>query len=362
MAIGRQKQFNVKLYTLAGAYLTTLRPKDIVQDIKFRSEKNGGFGQAKIVLNLPFDDFGEGGNVNFMNRMEVYEVDASNPLGRLIYTGFMSGYKPVAKGSRDYVEITCLGVVSLLKLLLYKSGGSFTVTHTAQDPAVIFKAIIDYFNTQYPAGLISYSGGHIDNVGSSVTYTFDKKKCLDALTTTFTLAKPGWWWKIDGQGQVWLKQKPASATHVFTMGKDVEEASVDKTSETVTNQVRVQYATGNVDVTDAPSIAQFGLRDAYITDTQIGNAATATERGQKEVNDKKAEKIRAKLIINNFYDIETIAVGDTCKVKGVNKDSVLFSDNMQIVSVDYDPSSVSLELEEISTNFGNEMENFISND
>ncbi len=358
------KKFNVKIFDSTGTTLkSTLNPDIIKNDISFASRINGGFGQLVIDVQRDFDNFDEGNDIDFMNIVEVYEIDTNNPTGRLIYTGFISAYEPYLRGSQQGVLLIVLGLGSLMKFAFYKSGGSFTVVHTSDDPQVIMKAIVDHFNTVYAGTLISYGAGNttIDNVGTNVSYDFVERRWLDALQDTFVLVDPDWWWAIDKVGLVFLQQKPSSATHTFTVGKDLDEAKIQKSSEDVTNSVRIVWSSGNSDDSDAPSITNFGTRESIITDTDITDATSGAQRATLEVDNNKDEKIKATLKINSLYDIETIKVGDTCKIRNLNPNQTLFNDNMQIVSVKYSWQNVVLELEEINNSFGVQMDRFTTN-
>lgn len=356
------KRFNIKVYDTDGVTLIqTLSPSVLKGAPTFTSQINGGLGQCQLDLNLPFDDFGEGTDIDFMYIVKIYVTDSENPLGRLVYTGFVSAYQPYLQNKIQGVKVTLLGLGSLLSFAYYKNGASFTVAHSAVDPAVIMKAIIDHFNTIYPGSLLGYNSGGttVDTVGTNVTYTFIEKKWLDALKDAFGTVGAGWWWSVDKQGQLYLKQKPASATHRFTIGKDIDSITVDKSSESVKNQVRVKYNGNTADDSDATSISRFGTREAIVSDDQIQNAATANQRAGQEVDDNKVEKIKAKLTINMSYDLESIEVGDTCKIMNLDSAQQTFNNNMMIVSVNYSFTKVTVELEE-QTKFSIELQKFIS--
>lgn len=341
--------------------IETLNPSIIKNVPSFSSEINGGFGQYILDLNLDFDEFGEGGVIDFMNIVRVYVADANNTLGRLVYTGFISAYSPYVDGAEQGVRVTVLGMVSLLSFAYYKDGASFTVAHAAEDPSDIMKAIIDHFSGVYGAGLITYDVGAttVDSVGVNVTYTFEEKKWLDALKDIFATAGAGWFWVVDKQGQLYLKEKPASATHTFTIGKDIEYLEIPKSSEKVINQVRVKYNGNTADDSDATSITNFGTREKIVSDDQIQNSATADQVAAQTVDDNKDEKIKARLVVNANYDLESIKVGDTCKIRNFLKDATVFNDNMLISGISYSLEKVTIQLEEF-TQFAKEILNLTS--
>jgi len=357
------KYFLIKVYDSTGATLIkTIKSTEILNEPSFKSVINGGFGECKINLNLPIDDFGEGTEIDYMTIVKIYEYDVTNhPTGILIYTGFVAGYKLYISGSVAGVELIVHGLASLLEFIYYKSGSSYAPVHTGVDPAVILKAIIDYFNTVYPSGLIGYTALTIDTVGTNVSITYDKNKCYEACKKVKDVCGGAWYWKVDRDGQVYLKQKPATATHTFTIGKDIEALNIDKSSEDIKNFIRVEYTGGaNKEDSNAASITDYGRRDLIVTDTTLQDLATATQRVNKELTDNKDAKIKGTLTVNTKYDLESVKVGDTCKILNYKTGSILFDTNMQIVSISYSLSNVKLELAEISSSFGQAVNDSIS--
>lgn len=342
------KGFNIKIFDSLGTTLkTTIKPDIVKTNPTFRSKINGNIGEMLIDLNLDFDDFGEGNAIDYMNIVRVFEVDSQNPEGRLIYTGVISEYTPYLSGSEQGVLLTLLALGSLLQNDFYKNGASFTVTHTNDDPQVIMKAIVDHFNTVYSGSLLSYGAGNttIDNVGTNVTKDFINRRWLDALNDAFELAGGDWYWRIGNTGLVFLQKKPSTATHTFTINEDVEQLAVKKSSEEVINKVHFTFNGGSVDVSDATSITTFGARGNVTDDQTITDSGTATQRANQILNDNKNEKIKATLKINAQFDIESVIVGDTCKVRNLKLGSTVFDSNMQIVEFTYNWDSLTLKLE-----------------
>lgn len=362
-----KKQYIAKIYAPDGTTLrrafTTERPTDNLPHLKndpnFSSRINGGFGECVLDLKLPFDDFDEGTTIDFMNVVKIYAITPTRPKGIQIYGGFISKYEPYID-KEEGVRVTALGFVSLTSFSFYKNGTNFSVVHTENDPEAIGRAIIDHVNTVYTDSLLSYSDDTTDTVGTDVTFTFEDQKWFDALKKVGELAGAGWWWKIDEQGKYWLKQKPSEATHTFTLGDDVVSLAAPKNSEKVVNDVQVRRSGDTAtDYSDTDSITAFGTRSKILTDSSIGDETTADQRGQKEVADNKDEKIQATIVVGAPYEIETIKVGDTCKVRGFRKANTFFSSNMLIVGVNYLGDTVRLELEEHGGNFALELRSLV---
>ena len=373
-----QRQWTAKIYSQSGSssdfvkVLSTQKPLDpdlpyLKSNPTFRSRINGGFGECVLDVAFPFDAFEEGTTVKFMNIVDIECIDQDNPRGRRIYRGYISRYEPYLEaGGNQGVRVTLLGLVSILSLSYYKSGSSFTVTHTSEDPETIARAIIDHLNTVYGGNLIDYSGATTDPVGTAVSITYDDTTWFDAIAKAASLAGTDWWFKIDEDGLFWLKAKPSEATHSFTIGRDIESITAPKTSEGVVNDVQVRGDGGNTDVSDATSEQTYGTgspasgkRTKIITDSQLGDAAARTQRGNKEVNDNKDAKLKSPFVVNTNYDIESIHVGDTCRILNYDRNNTFFNDNMLIVGIAYNGDTVSIEVEDAQQGFGRELQSFV---
>lgn len=366
-----KKSFIVKIYASDGStlrkVLTNERPSDTslpyLKNVpQFRSRINGGFGECVLDLAYPFDDFSEGTVVDFMNIVKIYAVvnNAGTQTSTLIYTGFISKYTPYIESGSEGVRVVCLGLVSLLSFSYYKNGTSFTVTHSSDDPETIGRAIIDHVNSIYTASLLSYTDDTTDPVGTAVSITFNDQKWFDALKKTGELAGAGWWWKIDESGTYWLKAKPSAATHTFTIGKNVVRLTAPKDSEKIVNDIQVRGDGVTTDDFDSTSQTDYGVRTKIITDSQLKDTNATSQRANKEIEDHKDPTIAAPVEIDSSYDIESIKVGETCRIRNFRKANTFFSSNMQIIGVHYLGDTVRLELDEHPADFGLELERFVS--
>lgn len=354
------KKFTIKIYQSDGStFLKAFDNSMIKNDISFISRANGGLGELVLDVNLPFDE--KDSSIDFMNVVKVYMSNEDNPKGKLIYTGFISRFTPYFTAGNEGVRVTVLGLVSLLAYAYYKTaGGSFTVSHSSVDVKDILEDIIDRFQAVY-SSVISYTPTSIATVGTNVSYDFVKKKWREAVDEAFGLTGGGYYWFLDQEGVFNLKLKPSTATHTFTIGKDIESFTINTDSEPIVNDVTLDYNGGSATSSDATSISNYGTREEYINDQNISDATTAGEKADFEVSEGKDTKIKAQLAINENYDLESIQAGDTCKVQNIKKGSNIFSSNMTISGVHYMTDRVLLTLEDY-TNFGTTLfSNFAKN-
>lgn len=373
-----QKQFLIKIFDQDGTTFlksfTSDQPDDstlpfLKNTPQFTSRINGGYGELVLDLSYPFDDFDEGTVIDFMNIVKVYAVKTTDSMEQeidLIYTGYVSKYSPYIDSGSEGVRVTCLGLISLLAASYYKDA-DFTVSHSTQDPEAIARAIIDHFNTVFGGSPVSYSNDTTDAVGTNVSVEFVDQKWSDALRTVGSLAGEGWWWKIDEQGRYWLKAKPGTPTHSFTIGKDIDRIQGEKDGEKVINEVYVRRSGGTeTSYDDATSQAEFGTgnpptgkRTKIINEASLTDEDTADQRGTKELEDQKEAKVRSPLTINTQYDLESVKVGDTCCIRNLRNGNSFFGSNMLITSLTYRGDSVEMELEDANGSFANELARFV---
>lgn len=343
-----RKRFIVKIYDIDGTYRKTFNPNLIMNEVSFSDKVGGGQGQCVLELNLPIDDFDEGLSVDHMNVVKIYESDDENsPEPRLLYSGFISQYVPFFRAGQEGVRLTCLGLVSFLSLGYFRSGGSYEFT-ASDDPAEVIKDIVDHFESVFPGTWLSYSGGHITTVGTTVNYAFDKLKWYDAVKRMAGFAEEDWWWRVAEDGQVYLQDRPAAATHILTIGKDVDSGEIVKNNEKVINRYRLTWGSSPATTTvyeDATSQTAYGIREKLETDADINNQTTADQQGNKIIADNKDPKVEARITVNTKYDIESIKPGHTVTIRNTKRGSGTLPANMLITALQYTPDGVTLTLE-----------------
>ena len=334
-----QKTFTIKIYELNGTYIKTLASGEsgaVMGGLSWNDQINGGQGEMSLDLNLPFDDFEEVSTVDCAKMVKVFESDDNNQ-ARLIYTGIVTSYDPYFDESSEGVRLNCQGLGAMLGLACYKNGASYDVTHTSQDPGDIVRAIIAHFNTKYAGAWISSAG--VQNTGTPVSVVMSDLTWLEAIQKALELAGAGWYFHVGPDGNVTFAQKPATATHRFTIGAEATSGHALISSEDMVNQYQLRPgspgAAGNY--SDTPSQALYGLREPKPeSDTSFSDATTRDRKGNAKVADLKDKKATGEIVIVSSYDIESIKPGDTAtmlNVRGTNP----YPTNLQITGVSYTP-------------------------
>ncbi len=340
------KRFKYDIYSKTGVYITTW--KDVTNEPQFSATLNAGFSELKVSLARTAFSYGEDWDVAFGNILKLYVMDKeSGDAGQLIYSGYISNYEPNSSETGDKVEVTFFSFWAQLAQIMFESAGATQVTYTAQDPAVILKDVLDKFVTA--GGVLAYAVGSIDLTGASVTYTFNTNTYQEVLLKIIELLPIGWYLRVGADNIVYLKQEATTPNHLFTFGKDIQTFNPEKRIENLVNTI---YFTGAGTLynkfVSVISVAQYGTHSVKITDTRVTDALTAQSMANRLINLLQDPEVRVVLELidsngaENGYDIESIAIGQCCKILNVsNKSENRWDDALawDINDWDFDPSS-----------------------
>ena len=375
------RQLIYKIYNESGTYLGLL--DDVVSDFSIEKTINGGDSEFKFSLSRKFDDFDENTTIKFNNRVKVYLKDEYNLLGdKLIAYGYIVAYSPFLRGKEEGVEVTCLSAVSKLSNDFYRTGNSLDASElgielTSQRADQMMEAIIDHYRSIETNSMLSNdytnSDSTTDNDGTITTFThrFFNMKHLDALREASKFLPKnksgGYWfyWRIDTDGKLWVKNISTTANHSFKIGKHIKEISGDKSMIDVVNRVYFWNEKGTSDPDyikltndDSTSQTAHDIMSDYLTDSKITNSTAASLLTSSRLKDGKDPKLTIKITLTGDYDLSSIKPGQTCKILNaknnpyqVGSDAVLL-----IESIEYSVDSAVLSLSNGHVSFSDMIE------
>jgi len=340
-----------KVYNEAGTFKGILN--DVINDLSFLKTINGGLGQCIIRLNRKIDNYDQDNQIDFNNRVQVYLTDDYNT-DELIYQGYITAYNPFLSESDEYVEITCLGAISKLKNDFFRSGTTLSMSEGGTEIGQVFKNIIDNYRGLEANSMISNDYSNVDNTSKNISYTYVKKKHLDAMKKTAEFLDYDWYWFLAADGLLKLAERTAG-DHTFILKKTIKQLKVHKTIESVQNYFffwngltadNANYL--NKQYSDGSSQSDFDIIASQKTDGRITVEGTADELGDGTIAAHKDPKTRTTLIIGKEYDLASINPGDTCNIRNIDtSEQTTFADDLLIVRVNYTPDYAILELAEI---------------
>ncbi len=380
------KRYKYDVYENDGTYITTWN--DVISEPNFSMSLNSGLSEMTVQLARLADDFGESDDIAFRNQVIVRCFDKDNNDGQIIYNGFISTYTPGVDGNNEIIEVILLGYVkelSQIELLDNGSGindsptlGNTRVVYTGQEPGDILKDIIDKYNDiDGVVGKINYSLTSIQDTAITIDYEFNTIMIMDAINKLVEMCPADWYWYLDENNIINLKQFAEEPEHVFFVGKDIEQLKPSKRVENIKNVCYVigkEVAGENLfRVYDrSASIASYGRSAVFITDNRLTDVDTMQKfaDAQLDLNDEPEVRTQANILDNNNeesekgYDIETVKPGNIAKILnylskktytlwgqalwGVDKWGYdianVTATNTYISKVSYTPEKISLEL------------------
>lgn len=352
-----------KIYNRNGTFVKVLNNREILNDPDFENSVNGGLGELRLRLHRKLDDYGEGVDLGLNYRLKIYLTDNYNT-NKLIYTGYLSGFDPYIKGRKERVEITFLPNISKLKNDYWRSSTTvltgFAVQESATELGQIMQNIIDNYRTNGETDLlISNDYTNVDDTSETLTYLFKDIKHLDAMKKVTEFLPTDWYWYIDVEGKLHLKQHDSTATHKFIISKHIKELETHKNIESVINHFFIwsgQWSANpnyvDTNYSDATSKTDYGTIADLKIDSDIHTSAYADLIGNPKIAENKDPKRLVTIVLGSEYDLASIKPGDTCKIMGIDENQTIFGSNMKIVRIRYKVDEAILELTDIQTDLG----------
>lgn len=380
-----QKNYQLKIFA-HDTYSNSAVPESAIADARifsYSQKLNAGMGILQFQLERTIQDWNTAGDIekNKIIELWVNDIDTSDYIK--VYVGYVSDIEFLESRDERTMNVTCLGFVSRLKKDILKNGTQTTLygdtttglstgtPSTSADPSDIFKAIIDRLKNSSDGNISFMSYGFapnetIENTNLSVQTTFKQNTYFEALEECRKLAPANWFWNLDEESKFHFKRKPTKATHNFSFG-NISLLRVNDNMRDVINGVLIfdNDATYRYSE-DSNSVASYGRR----IERRIVPNADDTEAMDKVANSILGEFSQPRAIIqitvsdNNEgeatgggvtagYDIESIKVGETCRISGINEIAgVLLDDNMTILNVETQPTKAILDVEVRDKNIG----------
>ncbi|MCG3203928.1 MAG: hypothetical protein KCHDKBKB_00605 [Elusimicrobia bacterium] len=371
-----RKYYQYRVYDQNNQFIKSWS-NEVTSEPHFRSTINSGPGDMTIRLSRTFDDFGEDEDVKLYNHVEVWCFDREARNGTLIYNGFISGYRPVIEGNKEYVEITLLHDISEMSWIMLRNGaGATTITMNSTDPSDMFKNIINYYRADRPK--INYTASSVDTTGTTVSYTFQTYTIREALDKAIDLTPENWYWRIDADNIAHLHlSNLVTPDHDFLIGRHVSNMETWRRGEDIINTVYfVGQESAGVPMyrvyKNTASIATYGIHATKLVDQRVTQTATADLMANRVIDQKLNPEIRTTLTIldsnqnrpNIGYDIESIRPGQSMRIRNIKQGTKTLSrwdiaewdvdvwdqtlsyaaaSVIQIQSIDYSPGKMIIE-------------------
>lgn len=334
------KSIYIKIYDIDGNYLGVYT--DFIFT-SFTSSINGGLGDLQVTVPRRFDEYEEA-QIALGNELQIWVSDKDNKNGVLIYSGEIDSIDASA-GENEQVSINCSGYVYQLALDILEDAQTVYFKYLSEELADMAKDVIDKYQTNNSQARVNYDTGTIADTGKSKTLELFLDTPLEALNSIIELTDGDWYFHIDATNTIYMQEIPTTPTHYFVFGKDIISLEYNRnTRETRTGLIFSNgLTTLDSDLVfklykDDTAIASYGRRFERKRDERYVQSG-ADDLGSRFLSLYKdpINTVNIRIIDNNLangYDIESIKVGETCKV--LNTQSIpALTDNMLITTVNY---------------------------
>ncbi len=345
-----RKQVFIKTYTSAGVYKGTFY--DFVFS-QFSENLNGGLSDVAVTIPRRFDQYNSDGALDLGYELQIWVADTEAPNGIQIGSFEINEITPSVSNT-ETVTIGCSGYIFQLALDLWDDVGKVYQKYESLDPSVMMQDVIDKYNVANSKHKIHYTATSIALTGKSETIEFYAISPLEAIQMAAGLADVNWFWRVDKSNNLYFSAMPTSATHMFIMGKDIQSLKINRSIRDMKTGVLFSNGLSDDDpeyvfdlYSNAAAIASYGRRFQRISDNRYTKSSgSAQEMCSRVVGLYKAPLNTVSLRVldsnqGNGYDIESINVGDTCRILNINSNDALTS-NMLITSKVYNIDYVDL--------------------
>lgn len=291
----------VKTYTSAGAYITTLSPDLILTMPSWSANINAWLGELSVTIS----------DLTIANEGEIIKItDMHMWVERVLYTGEITrSNHNYERSGRKTKEIRALGFYAGFSSVLYKSSGNYEFTKTGNLSDII-SDLVDVYLMAYPWRLTKA----ITSNTTAITQSFNGVSLQSALSTLIKLSDFAFFIRADGVFEYF--DLTSTTLHKLTLGKHIADMKLEYTVEKIVNAHTVRYGIGagdSVTALDSASVSQYGLHETYERNTT--NLATATSIANAKITKNKMQRASVRLIVTDAYDYYAILPGHLIQIR-----------------------------------------------
>ena len=236
--------------------------------------------------------------------------------------------------------------LQIFESVAFSRVGATSVKYLSKDPSNMLKDILDKFTAA--GGLLDYGDGTVDLTGTSASYQFNTNTVQEAAKKIIELCPQDWYFYVGADDRVYLKPKKTTVDHKFHIGRNVTYYRQEKRLENIVNYIYFKGKDFFKKYKNDGSVAAYGRYTQKIVDERVTKIATADIMASTILNKMASPEIRITIRVLDSnagseigYDIESIRVGDTCKIYNATaKAENLWDDSIwDADSWDYDVSN-----------------------
>lgn len=352
------KNYLIKVYDINYSIIGVLADARISF---YKDRINSGMGEFVFDVERTLNDWNQSANFDFelAQIIELWVNDTDTSDFTRVYAGYISRIGFIQSANKRTVTVTCLGFVSRLGLDVYKNGTTTTISEATEEPATIFKNIIDQLRNPADGNIpfLNYTAESVENTNQSVSVNFESDTYIEALQKTLSVSPANWYWKLDQDNTFILKSRSETADHILSMGA-IEVLSIDYSMEGIVNGVLI-WDNNSVYryLKNSDSQTLYGRRIKRENMPSADGTDAMDKKAQSLIGEDNSPRSSILITLadnNEFeafgdlagYDIESVKPGQTCRIVGVDETAGAFlGKNMLIRSVTYYPTRAVLEVD-----------------
>ena len=354
-------RFSLKVYDPTGTTFRRVFDAGLqLSNVQITRQVNSPASDVSVDIALPWDNFGYGQStgINPADQVDIYALPGAtltnpNPVPVLVYQGHVEEITGTyADDGTNHVTLRLFPIDALLGRSLWKAA-SYVVSYPAGTVNGVISDIIDNINSIYGATVLTKNLG---TPGVTINQTFTRQTHQSALQIAAAFADSTWFWRIRANGQFDLQQySDSTQVHTLVMNSHISSIKAIKSLLNTKNKALISWGGTPTDseYSDATSISNYLQRQEIITDSSIGDLATANLKGNAEIAKLKNVFTKTQITVNATYDIHTIQPGDTVKIVNIsNLTTQMVTGVLRVMRVQYDGALAILDLADIMDNFG----------
>gem|GEM_PF-6573692 len=333
------KQQVVKVYTSAGVFIDVWRDCPFLGYAGAQAPKfavNNVTSQITLTLPRRFDNYDEGGDtrgrgtVTAGNIVQIWVVDNNTLInGKLVYQGYIDSYTPkIDVSGNESIDVTLTpfdAVLGDVKFIGSQNFGTVATPASYIDPVTMFNWPFSNTNAvtgnPYPYPL-TLDGTNATTSGTTYQAQFHNQSLVDWFEFVRTLAPTNWYWRTNLDTKtVTFALAPVTAKHTFIIGKHISQPQYSKNFINLKNYIYLK-ATGVTSTATGADLTVYGQRSLVIVEPRIIDQTTANRFTAATLAQVDKVDYRSVLTIIDSrgdisgmgYDVETMKIGDTCKI------------------------------------------------
>ena len=323
------KTYQIKTYNLDWTFKDTINPNDILNEVAFTSNINGGVWQLTIETKYSITD----NSYQWWEFVKVVLFDDYHKWWIQIYYWYISQIIKKVQSSRETTSFVCLWINSLLNNILFTNGSQ------TQTPSWMVSTILTYFQNYYSC----ISAGSIDTSDTtSQNYNRQNQNCFEIIKSVCEWSGNKFF--VDGAWK--LNFFKTWSNHFLKLHYDIDEMTITDTIEEIVNEYKLARNGWTVQTySDATSQSTYWRKEKYESKTDINSANTQNAFWNQYIADNKNPKEKMTIKLNTNFPFENIKPWDTITVLNAWID---ISDKV-INKISYKPDQCVLEIEPSDT-------------